>query len=751
MPRTRFQSESDSFVFTRSAALMVREVEDDDADGYADFDVRLSSDFRRPLWRSWDGMVYETLVHTADALDTSFVDAGMSFVQARSHYSGDRPGRILEKSIKFAKEGDLTFADARVRIIDDGASGEAMIKRWRGLVDRNLSIDYMWRSWTEEYRDDTDDIDIVVDDWRMLGVSAVGIPADENAGVASEREIKLLTEVLQMSRDNPTGGRVVRVTAANPNDPPADPQARDNPPADPPADPPTTQPDDNPPADPQTRNRREPPDDDPPARRSYTEQMEEMQRDFDAAVKEVYGDAAPEESLMRKLREEVLGEARGRLNHGETYESGTAGVAVYQYLAKNREAGLREDEEFSIQGGELKRDHTKSKLVRCIADTVNHINRSAGPNYDLNAGAIQVALGQTSSRNAGAHQDYQAALLGTMEPQIRSLMYESKGAALPPDMYLRMLRDNERGVSKEAKERITKVLDRAFSVTGASGGKGGALVDTDVLVEEFTPALYASAHTSMLGVSTFMGLTSNISIPIQTSKINVAWYSENGAIALSDTNIGAVTTAPHRVGASSDVSHMLSIQTGGAADGIVEGVIFAGLDEALDIAYLTAASGGDDPTGILNISGIHTNNVSLAAAGRATRFQAVLGVITALTEADVPEGYRASLAAEAIKTLKATPKDTTGGSGGYIMEGGMICENVPAFSTSILSADTANDEFMIVSDWQKSYICTYGVPFLIEDVFTGARTGEKRLTLQMFWDHVVTQAVRFSEAVANAV
>lgn len=751
--KVRKATESDNLILTRSAALMIREIETDEDAGYADFYVRLCSDFRRPLYHMWGGGVcYERLIHTEEALDTDFIDRGMSFVQARSHYSGDRPGKIRENSIELKREGDLVFAYGVCRIIDDGQAGTAMIRRWRAETDRNLSIDYMWRAWTEEHTDDSDDVDIVVDDWQLRGVSAVGNPADEHAGVVSEREITILSEVLKMK---PKGDGRSNQPDATQTDPPADDKSKTAATRD--GDPKPS--DDGGDANNRTdtnANRANAPKtgDDPagdkPAKRSYDDMLAEMKRDFDTAIEAVSKDKPLDESLRSKLEDEVMGEAKGRLRHGEDYVSGTAGSAVFQFLAINREQGLKVNEEFKIEGGEIRRDHTQNRMVRTVADTANHIYKSRGPGFNLSEGALDVALNKPNSRNAGAHMEYHHEVLNSMGEGIRETMLSAGGAIVPPEMYLRMLLNNERRCSAERKKQLTEVLERAFSVTGDTGGKGGNLVDTDVLIEEFVPALYASAHSDALGVRTFMGVTSNLKIPQQTSKLTEAWLTESGEYTLSDATIGAVITAPHRIAAGSDITHLLDIQTGGRADMIIEGIIYKDLDEAIDVAFLRGSASGLDPTGVINTSGIQTGNVSFAAAGAGARFKAVLAIVNLLREADVPGPYTWSLAAEAIATLQASPRDTSGGSGGYIMEGNQLVD-ITAHSTTILSGDTANDKFGVISDWGNSIIVVYGMPFLIEDPYTRKNFGERSILVQCFMDHIITQAVRFATANASAV
>ena len=711
----------------RELAYMIREMEpdgDEDRD-YVDFRVRLSSDFRRPLWSNYEGgMTYETLVHTKDALMTDYVDRGLSYVQARSHYSGERPGKIVEKSIEFVREGDLTFADSTVRIVDDGSSGSSMIKRWRNSVDRNLSIDYEWREWVERTDKDTKDTDIIVERWRMRGVSGVGNPADEDAGVMNERDLKLLREALQM--DNEITDPIVD-PVVDPVDPPVVVKREDT---------------NVKPA--LVKDREDKPDYD--AMRGFIDE------DYDSAIKAL-GDKDISGSARTKI-EELKGEAYGRLNHGLTYERGSVSQNIFEFLARHKEGGMRINEEFELDGeGKLQRDVTKNPMVRGMCDAYTHLERGRGDKFDLSSGVFDVARKKTNTRNAGAALEFQDAVMGTFDPGIRQLMEAESGIMLTPELLLRMQLANP-NMPKDSKIRDkVKSAMRAFTVSGASGGKGGNLVQTDVLIQEFVDALYASAHTAMLGCRMLMGLTSKIQIPVQTGKLTESWLTETGSYTLSDATIGAVTAEPHRLAAGADVTFQLGIQVGGAVEDIILGILASESDEAIDTSVLDGAATGNDPTGVLQTSGISTGNVSLTnnAANNLARYMRMLAVKNALLVSNVPmEGIKWSVAAEAVSVLQGTPRDTTGGSGGYIMEGSMLVD-VPAYPTSILSGDTATDEFAICADWSHSLICEFGVPILTEDPFTQAADGQKRMILTRYCDHIVTQASRFSEAVADTV
>ena len=719
---------ADSPFRVTGSAVMLRAIDGDDSDGYRDYEVELSSDFRRPLW----GGTYETLVHEKAAVMTDFVDRGMAYLQVRGHWSGDAPGRILEKSVKFKREGDLTKLTATVRIVDDGMSGTAQMKRWDNGINRNLSIDYEWREWVIAESADDDETDIRVEKWRLRGVSVVTDPADEEVGVMSkEGRTALEAEIMQRKRE--IGSRLMN----RDNDPPADPSTTD-----PPADPGTRT---DPPADPPVRT-------DPPAApiavadppvNAFDTSMAAIGREFDETMTAVAERRISNDSRARLAV--LRADAEGRIRHGGTHAPGSLTQEMFRHLATANEGGVTASEEFTVGAdGTVKRDASKSTFGRAVVDGYANLGRANG-GVNFTEGAIDFARGRNTTRNAGAAMEFHDAMVDGMEKTVRQ-HFNGGGIMIPPDMYCRMLAE---GLPKgHAKREKLHKMARAF--LALSGNNGGNLIETDVLVEEFVSALHASAHLEMLGARQIMGLSSNIQIPTQSAKLEPTWITEVADASLIDSAIGAVTSVPHRIAGTTDVSQLLMIQTGGAADDIVMGMLQKGMEENLDVAVLAGADGGNDPTGVINTSGISSTNVPLAAAGAAARYANMVAVKTALLESDVPQdSLKWSVAAEAIDNLQTTPRVAATGDG-FVMEG-MMLVGLPAYATTILSADTAADKFAICSDWGHLLVCTYGMPILIEDMVTQARKATKRMTLVCFMDVLVTQASRFSIANANTV
>jgi HK97 family phage major capsid protein len=79
----------------------------------------------------------------------------------------------------------------------------------------------------------------------------------------------------------------------------------------------------------------------------------------------------------------------------------------------------------------------------------------------------------------------------------------------------------------------------------------GNLIDT----------VYDETFMGKLGVRRITGLQGNIELPVQTAKLTVAQYAENGSIANSDLAFEQKTLSPVRLGATTQVSKQLLVQS----------------------------------------------------------------------------------------------------------------------------------------------------------------------------------------------
>ena len=158
-------------------------------------------------------------------------------------------------------------------------------------------------------------------------------------------------------------------------------------------------------------------------------------------------------------------------------------------------------------------------------------------------------------------------------------------------------------LNKEARGLIipADVLQRDLSVGTATAG--GHTVATDLLSGSFIDML--RNNTVVFDRATrMMDLNGNIAIPRQTGGATAYWVAESAAPTETQQAFDQVTLSPNTVGAFSDFSRKLTLQSSMDVEAFVRQDLARTLGLEIDRACINGSGSGAEPTGILNTSGI---------------------------------------------------------------------------------------------------------------------------------------------------
>lgn len=160
---------------------------------------------------------------------------------------------------------------------------------------------------------------------------------------------------------------------------------------------------------------------------------------------------------------------------------------------------------------------------------------------------------------------------------------------------------------------------RAMTVTGDAGTKGGSTVQTTVT--DFIGLLENSMMVRAMGARMMTGLVGDLAIPKQTGGTTAYWLTENQAPTTSDFTIGSVALAPKRLGAYTEVSRQLIMQSSIGAEMLVREDIATRMGLALDLAAINGLGASNQPKGILhadNHTPVYAGSTPGAVAGSST-------------------------------------------------------------------------------------------------------------------------------------
>lgn len=196
------------------------------------------------------------------------------------------------------------------------------------------------------------------------------------------------------------------------------------------------------------------------------------------------------------------------------------------------------------------------------------------------------------------------------------------------------------------------VLQRDLTVGTAADG--GDTVATNLLAGSFIDLLRDKMVLSSLGMQMLTGLVGNIAIPRQTGAASAYWVDESGSPTVSKQAFDQVAMSPLTVGAYTDISRKLLLQSSIDIEAFVQNDLATVI--ALELQRVGIKGGGSkEPTGILATSSI--GSVVGGTNGAAPDWADIIDLETAVSVANADVGTLAYLTNAKVRgKLKQTEK-----------------------------------------------------------------------------------------------
>lgn len=222
-------------------------------------------------------------------------------------------------------------------------------------------------------------------------------------------------------------------------------------------------------------------------------------------------------------------------------------------------------------------------------------------------------------------------------------------ASQVPDLAGRVDCAREREISQELSKRSGNTYQgiavpmQVFEKRVTTGASGAAVIGTDLRPDLFIDSLRNALVIKRLGARVLSGLVGNVDIPRRTGSSTAQWFADNGtAISLTDPSFNKVSLTPKHVGARTEFSRNMLLQSSPDIEALVRDDFAAVLAEAVDLAAIRGG-GSNEPTGILSTVGLDTT-VNLATPTWAGILQLIEKVEVAKSEGTgwltTPSGVR---------------------------------------------------------------------------------------------------------------
>lgn len=286
--------------------------------------------------------------------------------------------------------------------------------------------------------------------------------------------------------------------------------------------------------------------------------------------------------------------------------------------------------------------------------------------------------------------------------------------------------------------------NRAFN-TGtdgsAPGDTGGYGVATNLLAGSFIDYLYNRTTIMRLG-SSLGGLVGNVDIPKQTLPSQGYWLGEDQDTTETEPGLGQVSLRPKTVGAFSEITRRLLMQSSLDVEALVRRDLAIALGLTIDKAGYYGTGSDSQPLGIANTTGI--NAVEFATAGQPSFIELVeMETAIALDNADVPSmAYVGNAAFRGY--AKSTLKFPAGVGGVQVAQGGTIWEpgnTVNGYRSEITNQIASGDVFL--GNFRDLIVAMWGGLELMVDPYSNSKNGRIRIVVFQDIDFAVRRNISF--------
>ena len=272
-------------------------------------------------------------------------------------------------------------------------------------------------------------------------------------------------------------------------------------------------------------------------------------------------------------------------------------------------------------------------------------------------------------------------------------------------------------------------------LTAGTNNAGGFSVATDMRASDFISTLRHAMVIDGLGARMLTGLVGNVAIPKQSGAGTAYWVAENVAPTESQQILAQVTMTPKTVGAYTDISRRLLIQSSLDVESMVQTDLATVLGLAIQQAAINGSGASNQPTGITTAI---TASVLGGTNGLAPTWQNMIDLETAIAAANADVGSMAYLTNAKVRgKLKSTQKfASTNGMPVWDM-GDMPINGYRAGITNAVPSNLvkgtsgATCSAILFGNFADLVIGMWGSLDLLVDPYTGSSAGTIRVvTLQ---------------------
>ena len=284
-------------------------------------------------------------------------------------------------------------------------------------------------------------------------------------------------------------------------------------------------------------------------------------------------------------------------------------------------------------------------------------------------------------------------------------------------------------------------------LTVGTNSAGGFLKPTDHMGDQFIDALRSRLVLNQLGTRFMSGLRGDVAIPKLSGGVSAGFVAENGATAEVNATFAQVQMSPKSLGAFTDVSRLLMIQSDPSVEQIVRDDLLNAIAQKIEDVAIEGG-GSNEPTGVLGTTGI--GSVAIGTNGGAATWGKVVDLIKEVEQDNAAIGEINFLTNSKVKShLAQTAKVASTDSVmilndpwtslyGYNMA---VTNNVPSDLTKGTGTGLSA---LIAGDFSQLLLGVFSTSDVLVDPYTGGSSGAVRIRVMQEVDVAVRHAQSFA-------
>lgn len=280
------------------------------------------------------------------------------------------------------------------------------------------------------------------------------------------------------------------------------------------------------------------------------------------------------------------------------------------------------------------------------------------------------------------------------------------------------------------------------------GTEGTDVVATDLM--GLIPVLNPTPVVSQLGITIMTGLRGDVQWPRQSADVGFSWETETSNVDESVPTYDNIKVSPKRTGMYVDVTSQMMLQSSFVLEQHLRNIITRRYELTVDHAVLAGTGASNQPTGILNYSGVNVLSLGSGSANDMT-YAALVSMIRDAKAANARSGNAGFITnAYGEFALSQTPKQTSGVEGNFAYDFSGRLVGRPLFVSEIIPSNYSEggqtDLCGIIYGeyWQGAVLGTWGGLDILFDPYTQALAGTKRFVVNAFMDVEIEQPAEFT-------